>query len=48
MPFMALTADALAKAIPDAQRRTLPGQSHQVVAAVLAPELVQFFGKLNA
>jgi pimeloyl-ACP methyl ester carboxylesterase len=48
MPFMALTADALAKAIPDAQRRTLPGQSHQVEAAVLAPELVQFFGKLNA
>jgi pimeloyl-ACP methyl ester carboxylesterase len=33
---------AVADAVPDVQRRTLPGQTHQVKAAVLAPVLVEF------
>jgi pimeloyl-ACP methyl ester carboxylesterase len=43
MPFMRPTADKLASAIPDAQRRTIEGQDHQLDAKVLAPILVQFF-----
>jgi pimeloyl-ACP methyl ester carboxylesterase len=41
--FMHETADALAELIPDAQRRTLPGQTHNVDPAVLAPVLAEFF-----
>ncbi len=43
MPFMHETATALAKAIPDAQHRTLEGQTHDVNAQVLAPVLIEFF-----
>jgi pimeloyl-ACP methyl ester carboxylesterase len=43
IPFMLPTAQALAKAIPHAQQRTLEGQSHDVDLKVLAPELVKFF-----
>ncbi len=43
IPFMADTANALAKAIPLGQHRTLEGQSHDVDLQVLAPVLVQFF-----
>ncbi|MCA0454397.1 MAG: alpha/beta hydrolase [Chloroflexi bacterium] len=42
-PFMAPTADALAKAIPNAQRRTLEGQVHEVEPDAIAPILVAFF-----
>ncbi|MBI5670574.1 MAG: alpha/beta hydrolase [Chloroflexi bacterium] len=42
-PFMHETALALAKAIPNAQHRTLEGQTHEVEAAALAPVLVEFF-----
>ena len=42
-PFMHVTATALANAIPHAEHRTLPGQTHEVEAAVLAPVLVEFF-----
>jgi pimeloyl-ACP methyl ester carboxylesterase len=42
-PFMHGTALALAKAIPNAQHRTLQGQTHDVAAEILAPVLVQFF-----
>jgi pimeloyl-ACP methyl ester carboxylesterase len=42
-PFMHTTADTLAKAIPNAQRRTLEGQTHEVAAEVLAPVLIEFF-----
>ncbi|MGD0878213.1 MAG: hypothetical protein ABSA01_08730 [Anaerolineales bacterium] len=38
------TANALAKAIPHAQQRTLEGQTHNVNLEVLAPQLVEFFG----
>lgn len=43
LPFMMTTAEALAKAIPHAQRRTLEGQTHDVNLEVLAPVLVEFF-----
>ena len=42
-PFMHITALALAQAIPDAQHRTLPGQTHEVAAEALAPVLIEFF-----
>jgi hypothetical protein len=41
--FMGATADALAGLIPDARRRTLEGQQHNVDPAVLAPALREFF-----
>jgi hypothetical protein len=34
---------ALAKAIPNAQHRTLEGQTHEVAAEAIAPVLVEFF-----
>lgn len=37
------TADALAKALPNASRETLAGQTHQVDPNVLAPVLIEFF-----
>jgi len=43
MPFMRATADKLGKAIPNAQRRTLEGQAHDVSAKALVPILVKFF-----
>jgi pimeloyl-ACP methyl ester carboxylesterase len=43
-PFMPLTAQALGRAIPNAQVRSLEGQSHAVASDVLAPVLVEFFG----
>jgi pimeloyl-ACP methyl ester carboxylesterase len=42
-PFMHDTAKTLAKAIPDAQHRTLKGQTHEVDSEALAPVLVEFF-----
>ncbi len=45
LPFMLDTAQALAKAIPHAQQRTLEGQRHDVDLKVLAPVLVEFFDK---
>ena len=42
-PFMHATALALANAIPDAQHRTLEGQTHEVAAEAIAPVLVEFF-----
>ena len=44
-PFMRETADLLAKFIPNAQRRTLEGQTHEVEASALAPVLTTFFGE---
>jgi len=39
----------LAEVIPNAEHRTLPGQTHMVKAPVLAPTLVEFFlGKREA
>jgi len=42
-PFMHTTAMALTSAIPNAQHRTLEGQTHEVAAEALAPVLIQFF-----
>jgi pimeloyl-ACP methyl ester carboxylesterase len=42
-PFMHVTALALAKAMPQAEHRTLEGQTHEVAPRVLAPVLVEFF-----
>ena len=36
-------AEALADALPNAQRRTLEGQTHEVAPEVLAPVLQAFF-----
>ena len=44
-PFMHETAALLASLIPNAQRRTLEGQSHEVEASALAPVLTAFFGE---
>jgi pimeloyl-ACP methyl ester carboxylesterase len=41
--FMHEAADALAKAMPHAERKTLEGQTHEVSPKVLAPVLVTFF-----
>jgi pimeloyl-ACP methyl ester carboxylesterase len=45
IPFMLNTANTLAKAIPNAQHRTLEGQSHDVNPEALTPQLVEFFTK---
>lgn len=45
IPFMLDTANALAKAIPHSQHRTLEGQTHDVDLQVLAPALVEFFAR---
>ncbi len=42
-PFMYDTAQALGKAIPNAQVRTLEGQTHDVNTDVLVPVLMEFF-----
>jgi pimeloyl-ACP methyl ester carboxylesterase len=41
-PFMADTARALARAMPRATLRALPGQTHEVAPAALAPVLTDF------
>jgi len=43
MPFMRASALELLQAIPSAQHRILPDQSHEVAAEVLAPVLAEFF-----
>ena len=42
-PFMHTTAIALANVMPNAQHRTLDGQTHEVESKALAPVLVEFF-----
>jgi pimeloyl-ACP methyl ester carboxylesterase len=41
-PFLREAAERLAEALPDATYRALPGQTHDVHADVLAPELAAF------
>jgi pimeloyl-ACP methyl ester carboxylesterase len=43
IPWMRVTAEALAGAIPDGQARTLEGQGHDVDPAVMAAALREFF-----
>jgi pimeloyl-ACP methyl ester carboxylesterase len=47
-PFMHVTALALVKAMPHAQHRRLPGQTHEVAPQVLAPVLEEFFNSSSA
>ena len=42
-PFMIETAEALSKALPAGQTRTLEGQSHDVAPEVIGPALREFF-----
>jgi pimeloyl-ACP methyl ester carboxylesterase len=42
-PWIGETARVLAGVLPDAQRRTLEGQTHDVAPEALAPVLVEFF-----
>jgi pimeloyl-ACP methyl ester carboxylesterase len=44
MPFMHPTADRLAELIPNAQRKTIQGQTHQAAPELVAPMLIEFFG----
>jgi pimeloyl-ACP methyl ester carboxylesterase len=41
-PWMSSGADALASALPNARRKTLAGQGHDVAPDVLAPALLEF------
>ncbi len=43
MPVLREAAQRLSEIIPGAQLRTLPGQTHNVAAATLAPVLKEFF-----
>ena len=42
-PFMEETARQLAQAMPHAQHRILPGQTHEVSSEAIAPVLIEFF-----
>jgi pimeloyl-ACP methyl ester carboxylesterase len=42
-PFMHIAATTLGKALPNAQHRTLAGQTHEVKVEVIGPILVEFF-----
>jgi pimeloyl-ACP methyl ester carboxylesterase len=44
-PWLSEGADAIAAALPNAVRKTLAGQQHNVDPAALAPELSDFFGE---
>lgn len=43
VPWLSNGAEALAQALPDARRRTLAGQQHNVAPDAIAPALVEFF-----
>jgi pimeloyl-ACP methyl ester carboxylesterase len=46
--FMYDTAEALAKAMPNAQHRVLEGQTHAVTSEAIAPILVEFFSGVDS
>jgi pimeloyl-ACP methyl ester carboxylesterase len=43
MPFLRPTADRIAELIPNAQRKTIAGQTHQAAPEAVAPLLQEFF-----
>lgn len=45
LSFMGPTTQRLAELIPSAERKVLPGQTHQAAPEVVAPLLIQFFGQ---
>ena len=44
MPFMCVTARTIGRVVPNSEVVTLEGQTHAAQPAVLAPELIRFFG----
>lgn len=48
MHFMGKAADRIAALVPQSQRKTLSGQTHQIDAAITVPVLVEFFGGPSA
>ncbi len=42
-PWLSHAADAVAETLPNAQRRTIAGQPHNVDPQALAPVLIEFF-----
>jgi pimeloyl-ACP methyl ester carboxylesterase len=42
--WMHHAVDVVTRGIPGAERRTVPGQTHDVKAKAIAPELLEFFG----
>jgi alpha-beta hydrolase superfamily lysophospholipase len=46
-PWISKSAQAIADVIPETQRRTLEGQTHNVAAEAIAPVLVEFFAERN-
>jgi hypothetical protein len=42
-PWIAVTAQQLADALPNGRRQTVDGQQHNIDATALAPVLVEFF-----
>jgi pimeloyl-ACP methyl ester carboxylesterase len=47
MGFMRSTAGRIAELIPNAQRKTIKGQTHQAAPEAVAPLLIEFFGEGN-
>jgi pimeloyl-ACP methyl ester carboxylesterase len=45
MPFVHPTADRVAELVPNAKRKTLPGQTHQATPEAVAPLLIEFFAE---
>jgi pimeloyl-ACP methyl ester carboxylesterase len=45
MPFIKTTAEQLGKQLSNARHQVLKGQAHQAEAGVVAPVLIDFFGK---
>jgi pimeloyl-ACP methyl ester carboxylesterase len=45
MAFIHPSADRIAQLIPNAQRKTIPGQTHQVAPEAVTPLLIEFFGE---
>ena len=45
LAFIHPSADRIAQLIPNAQRKTLPSQTHQVAPEAVTPLLVEFFGE---
>lgn len=47
-PWLTSAARAVAEALPNAERRTLPGQPHNVDPEALAPPLVEFLARTRS
>jgi hypothetical protein len=44
-PWLHSSAEAVARALPNARRHALPGQPHNVAPDAIAPVLVEFFNQ---